>query len=110
MQCIEETLQKCGEKPFQLVKEIMGDLINAGITTYCHPAYRKEGWLIKPTTIKDLHPDAVTIPPSPGPTYKHPQYVKGYKPDSAPGLSNVSYMGLLLSVALSIIFSAHHNH
>lgn len=103
-------MQRCGDKPFQLVKEILGDLINAGIVTYCHPAYRKQGWLIKPTVLLNLHSNAVTPPVSPGPGYKHPQFVKGYRPDTAAGLSNVSYISLLLSITLSIMFSVHQSH
>lgn len=109
IQCIEERLQKCGDRPFQLVKEIMGNTIRAAVTTYCHPAYRREGWFLKRTTELTL-PSGATLPPTEGPDYKHPQYVKGYNPDSAPGLQHLSYLCLLLSIVFSIALPVYHFH
>jgi len=112
VQCFEESLQVCGETPFKLVKEILGDLIKIGINAYCHPSYRKEGLFIKRTTEPTL-PSGVTRVSTEeytGATYKLPQYVKGYNPNNAHGFPVTSYVCILSSLLASVLFSLHPSY
>lgn len=106
VQCIEESLQRCGDSPFQLVKEILGDLINVGINAYCHPSYREEGLFIKRTTGITADPSAPVTEEYTGPTYEHPQFVKGYRSNHAQGFPTLSYFCLLFCVILSAMLSS----
>jgi len=109
VQCIEETLLRCGEKPFHLVKEILSDLIRVGITAYCHPEYKKQGLFMKRTTAP--YNNLTTSDVTEGPGYIHPKFVKGYRQgDGALGFPSLSYICLLMSVFSSVIISVHLIH
>ncbi|XP_054714651.1 uncharacterized protein LOC129224249 [Uloborus diversus] len=103
-QCFEETLQYCGEKPFQLTKEIFFDVVRVGINAYCHPAYSKEGLIIKRTTVDPNEPTEVTYPSGFEPE-PHPKFVKGYRKGAAGPHSTVSFVCLLGSLIIAFSIS-----
>ncbi|XP_055931212.1 uncharacterized protein LOC129961696 [Argiope bruennichi] len=105
-QCIEEILHECGSQPFSLVQEIFGDVIKVGISSYCHRSFRNDFFVEDPSTTTPDYQERMKyftdISPQPG-HHPYPQFVKGYRPDSA-STSKISYLCILLSLALSYVF------
>ncbi|GIY45952.1 uncharacterized protein CDAR_380481 [Caerostris darwini] len=110
-QCIEEILQECGSQPFGLVKEIFGDVIKLGITAYCHRSFRNDFFVEDPSTPTPDYQERMKaftdIPSSPGP-HPYPQFVKGYRPDTASYTQRVSFLCISLTLVLSSVFLLRH--
>ncbi|GFS71063.1 uncharacterized protein NPIL_143871 [Nephila pilipes] len=110
-QCIEEILQECGSQPFSLVKEIFGDVVKIGISSYCHKSFRNDFFVEDPSTAipdyQERMKSFTDISPAPGP-YPYPQFVKGYNPGTASYTQRLSYLCMMLTLVLSCVFFYGH--
>lgn len=106
-QCIEEILVECGRQPFELVKEIAGDVIKLGISVYCQRSTRNDFFedFDKTTTLapyQDRMKHFTDISPATG-LYPYPAFVKGYR-NSVTNTQTLSFVCLIFS----FLFSGMH--